>query len=75
MRAKDIKVGQVFKWVHPTYDDFLGVFLLTSVVHDTDHCYVTFKKLWLWHVDPSVSGYQTSGGSPWEINWEHELIA
>lgn len=75
MRAKDIRVGQVFKWVHPTYNDFLGVFVLTTVDHDESNCYVTFKKLWLWHVDQFVNGCQTSGGCPWEGSWPHELVA
>ncbi len=44
MRAKDIAVGQVFAWKHPAYGELYGVFLLTSVDHDPDHCYVTYKK-------------------------------
>lgn len=74
MRTRDLEVGQVYKYVHPTYGDFLGVFLLTTVDHDPDNCYVTYKKLWLWHVDHFVCGCQTSGGSPWESDWQHELV-
>jgi hypothetical protein len=75
MTAKDIKVGQAYKWSHEASNTFLGVFLLTAVEHDADHCYVTYKRLWLYHVDPTVSGTQSYGGSPWEGLWEHELLA
>lgn len=74
MRACDIRVGQVYRWTHPSYGGVLGIFLLTFVEHDHKHSYVTFKKLWIWHVDQFVNGVQTSGGCPWEVSWVHELI-
>lgn len=75
MRARDICVGQVYNWIHPTYGDLLGTFLLTFVDHDARSCYVTYKKLWLWHTDQFVIGCQSSGGTPWESTWPHELVA
>jgi hypothetical protein len=72
MTYEDIKIGQVFTFMN---DELLGVFLLTWVDHERDHRYVTYKKLWLWHVDPGVSGRQSTGGAPWECAWTHELLA
>lgn len=74
MRTRDLRVGQVFKWTHPTYNNHLGTFLLTFVEHDLIHCYVTFKKLWLWHVDQFVNSCHTSGGCPWESSWPYERV-
>jgi len=74
LRARDIRVGQVFVWSRPPWNDELGVFLLTHVDHDPDHCYVTYKKLWLWSVDRLAIGCLTSGGSPWESDWPHDLV-
>ena len=67
MIAKDIKVGQVF------IED-IGIFLLVFTNHDSDYCYVTYKKLWLWHVNQNVIDCQSSGGTPWESTWTHELV-
>ena len=73
--AKDIKIGQAYKWSHEKSNTFLGVFLLTEVDHDADRCYVTYVKQWLYHVDPLVTSTRSHGGSPWECPWEHELLA
>jgi hypothetical protein len=69
MRVKDIRVGQVFK------DGLRGYFMMSFVEHDVDRCYLSYKKLWLWHIDQFTDGCQSSGGAPWEVEWPYELVA